>query len=95
VRFHALRVATRALFQSQRSFHSSACDDGASLHRFVGTHRLEHELSLFLGEAGRGICLLTEDHSRSKSGVHHIALDAYEYRWYRMGGLAYILERER
>ena len=41
------------------------------------------------------VSLMTNDHSRSDSGVHRIALDAYSYRWYRVGGLAYILERER
>jgi maltose alpha-D-glucosyltransferase/alpha-amylase len=39
--------------------------------------------------------LLTEEHSRSKSAVHRLTLDAYAYRWFRVGGLAYILERER
>jgi maltose alpha-D-glucosyltransferase/alpha-amylase len=39
--------------------------------------------------------LLAEDHSSAKSGVHRLALDAYAYRWFRVGGLAYILERER
>jgi maltose alpha-D-glucosyltransferase/alpha-amylase len=39
--------------------------------------------------------LLSEDHSRSKSGVHRLALEPYGYRWFRVGGLAYILERER
>jgi maltose alpha-D-glucosyltransferase/alpha-amylase len=39
--------------------------------------------------------LLSDDPSFSKSGKHRIALDAYAYRWYRVGGLAYILDRER
>jgi maltose alpha-D-glucosyltransferase/alpha-amylase len=39
--------------------------------------------------------LLSEEHSRSKSGVHRLALEAYGYRWFRVGGLAYILDRER
>jgi maltose alpha-D-glucosyltransferase / alpha-amylase len=39
--------------------------------------------------------LLSEDHSNSKSGVHRLTLEAYGYRWFRIGGLAYILERER
>jgi len=41
------------------------------------------------------VSLLTDDHSRSKSGKHRITLDAYGYCWYRVGGLAYILDRER
>ncbi len=39
--------------------------------------------------------LLSDDHSRSKSGVHRITIEAYGYRWYRIGGLAYIMERRK
>ena len=48
-------------------------------------------------EAGEDtlVNLLTEEHSRSEDGVHRLALDAYAYRWFRVGGLAYILEREK
>jgi maltose alpha-D-glucosyltransferase / alpha-amylase len=41
------------------------------------------------------INLLSHDHSRSDGGAHRITLEAYGYRWFRVGGLAYILERER
>ncbi|HEX9161186.1 MAG TPA: alpha-amylase family protein, partial [Thermoanaerobaculia bacterium] len=41
------------------------------------------------------VSLLSDDHSKSTSGVHRIALDAHDYRWFRVGGLAYIMERER
>jgi maltose alpha-D-glucosyltransferase/alpha-amylase len=38
--------------------------------------------------------LLTEDHSRADdAGVHRILLEPYGYRWYRVGGLDYILKR--
>ena len=36
----------------------------------------------------RLVNLLAEDHSNSKSGVHQLALEAYAYRWFRVGGLA-------
>jgi maltose alpha-D-glucosyltransferase/alpha-amylase len=40
------------------------------------------------------INLLTEDHSRvGKAGKHHLLLEAYGYRWYRVGGLDYLLKR--
>ncbi len=39
--------------------------------------------------------LLSDDHSRSKSGVHRITMEPYGYRWFRVGGLAYVLDRER
>jgi len=47
------------------------------------------------GEAGRLLVnLLTEDHSRSdKSDRHTILLEGYGYRWYRVGGLDYLLKR--
>jgi maltose alpha-D-glucosyltransferase/alpha-amylase len=38
--------------------------------------------------------LLTEDHSRAdKRGRHHLLLEGYAYRWYRVGGLDYLLKR--
>ena len=38
--------------------------------------------------------LLTDDHSRAgDDGKHHLLLEAYGYRWYRVGGLDYLLKR--
>ena len=38
--------------------------------------------------------LLTEDHSRAgEDGRHHLLLEAYGCRWYRIGGLDYLLKR--
>ena len=38
--------------------------------------------------------LLTEDHSQAgEDGKHHLLLEAYSYRWYRVGGLDYLLKR--
>jgi len=38
--------------------------------------------------------LLTEDHSNAgKDGQHHLLLEAFGYRWYRVGGLDYLLKR--
>ena len=38
--------------------------------------------------------LLAENHSRAdKRGRHHVVLESYGYRWYRVGGLDYILKR--
>jgi maltose alpha-D-glucosyltransferase / alpha-amylase len=47
------------------------------------------------GEKGRLLVnLLTDDHSRAgDDGRHHLLLDAYAYRWYRVGGLDYLLKR--
>ena len=38
--------------------------------------------------------LLAEDHSRAnESGKHRIVLEGFGYRWYRVGGLDYLLRR--
>jgi maltose alpha-D-glucosyltransferase / alpha-amylase len=38
--------------------------------------------------------LLTADHSRAqKNGKHRVSLEGYGYRWYRVGGLDYLLRR--
>jgi maltose alpha-D-glucosyltransferase/alpha-amylase len=38
--------------------------------------------------------LLSDDHSRAeKSGKHRLVIEGYGYRWYRVGGLDYLLRR--
>ena len=38
--------------------------------------------------------LLANQHSRAdERGKHHVLLEAYDYRWYRVGGLDYLLKR--
>jgi maltose alpha-D-glucosyltransferase/alpha-amylase len=40
--------------------------------------------------------LLAKDHSRAnESGKHRIILEGYGYRWYRFGGLDYLLRPDR
>jgi maltose alpha-D-glucosyltransferase/alpha-amylase len=39
------------------------------------------------------INLLTPDHSKADKGKHRVCLEAYGYRWYRVGGLDYLLKR--
>jgi maltose alpha-D-glucosyltransferase/alpha-amylase len=40
------------------------------------------------------INLLAEDHSRADAqGKHRLVLEGYGYRWYRIGGLDYLLKR--
>jgi maltose alpha-D-glucosyltransferase/alpha-amylase len=37
---------------------------------------------------------LSEDHSQGQpGGKHRVLLEAYGYRWYRVGGLDYLLRR--
>jgi maltose alpha-D-glucosyltransferase/alpha-amylase len=47
------------------------------------------------GDAGKHLInLLTEDHSHASArGKHTLMLEAYAYRWYRVGGLDYLLKR--
>jgi maltose alpha-D-glucosyltransferase / alpha-amylase len=47
------------------------------------------------GEAGRLLVnLLSEDHSQANErGQHTFIMEAYGYRWYRAGGLDYLLKR--
>jgi maltose alpha-D-glucosyltransferase/alpha-amylase len=47
------------------------------------------------GRAGESLInLLTEDHSHAgKNGQHRLLIEGYGYRWYRVGGLDYLLKR--
>jgi maltose alpha-D-glucosyltransferase / alpha-amylase len=47
------------------------------------------------GEAAKLLVnLLSENHSRAnKRGKHKLVLEPYGYRWYRVGGLDYLLKR--
>jgi maltose alpha-D-glucosyltransferase / alpha-amylase len=47
------------------------------------------------GDAGKLLInLLSEDHSQANErGKHTLMLEAYAYRWYRVGGLDYLLKR--
>src|ERR1700709_214832 len=54
------------------------------------------EISLDAGVCGSDglINLLSEDHSRAdKHGKHRLVIEPYGYRWYRVGGLDYLLKR--
>jgi len=59
---------------------------------------ISKEVAFSTGLQGNEACvlvnLLTEDHSRAREdGRHHLLLEAYGYRWYRVGGLDYLLKR--
>jgi maltose alpha-D-glucosyltransferase / alpha-amylase len=62
------------------------------LHNFADAPR---EITLSTGIKGRDdlINLLGSDHSTAYRGKHRLCLDAYGYRWYRVGGLDYLLKR--
>ena len=59
----------------------------------MAVHNLDakpHTIRLSAG--AQLVNLLSDDHS---DGAHKIAIEGYGYRWYRVGGLDYILNRER
>jgi maltose alpha-D-glucosyltransferase/alpha-amylase len=45
--------------------------------------------------AGRRLCnvLSKENSDADARGRHHIVMEPYGYRWYRVGGLGYLLDR--
>lgn len=61
----------------------------------LGAKPVEIALDVDDGEGSdRLINLLAAEHSRAaEDGRHHLVLEAYAYRWYRVGGLDYILKR--
>ena len=66
-----------------------------TIHNLAGSPR---EVSFDVGvtdEAGSLLVnLLSEDHSRAgPDGKHSLMLEGYAYRWYRVGGLDYLLRR--
>jgi maltose alpha-D-glucosyltransferase / alpha-amylase len=65
------------------------------VHNLAATPReVEFEVGL-KGETGKLLVnLLTEDHSHADAdGKHCLMLEGYAYRWYRVGGLDYLLKR--
>jgi maltose alpha-D-glucosyltransferase/alpha-amylase len=65
------------------------------LHNFAGEPR---EVTFSTGLKGKSndmlINLLAPDHSRAgMNGKHSVCLEPYGYRWYRVGGLDYLLKR--
>jgi maltose alpha-D-glucosyltransferase / alpha-amylase len=64
------------------------------VHNLAATPR---ELTFDVGRAGTAgsvlVNLLSEDHSHAPEGRHHLMLEGYGYRWFRVGGLDYLLRR--
>ncbi|MBX3619645.1 MAG: alpha-amylase family protein [Rhizobacter sp.] len=65
------------------------------VHNFDGTPREISFRSGVDGQAGQALInLLSTDHSRADDdGQHCVLIEAYGYRWYRVGGLDYLLKR--
>jgi maltose alpha-D-glucosyltransferase/alpha-amylase len=64
------------------------------VHNLQDTPReVSFDVGLPAEGAGLLVNLLSEDHSRSRDSTHHILLEGYGYRWFRVGGLDYLLRR--
>jgi maltose alpha-D-glucosyltransferase/alpha-amylase len=65
------------------------------LHNFASEPREVRFSTGLKGEEGNLLInLLSTEHSRAQTrGKHCVCLEAYGYRWYRMGGLDYLLKR--
>jgi maltose alpha-D-glucosyltransferase/alpha-amylase len=64
------------------------------LHNLAG-HPVEVSLRPSTDERGILANVITDEISTAgRDGVHRIDLDAYDYRWYRVGGLEYAIVRE-
>jgi maltose alpha-D-glucosyltransferase/alpha-amylase len=65
------------------------------LHNFADEPREIRFTTELQGEEGRSLInLLSTEHSEvGDDGKHCVCLEAYGYRWYRVGGLDYLLKR--
>jgi maltose alpha-D-glucosyltransferase/alpha-amylase len=65
------------------------------VHNLSATPReVKFEVGIEGEDGQRLVNLLSEDHSHAdEAGKHCLMLEAYAYRWYRVGGLDYLLKR--
>ena len=90
--FHIVPTRDPAVFAIRYDWRNNSV---LFLHNLSGVPR---EVSFEVGVSGRTadllVNLLSEDHSRAnEGGKHRVLLEAYGYRWYRVGGLDYLLRR--
>lgn len=71
------------------------CNNGVVVVHNFADHPCEITLDVDSdGEASRLVNLLSNDHSEPDGkGRHRLVLEAYGYRWFRVGGLDYLLKR--
>jgi maltose alpha-D-glucosyltransferase/alpha-amylase len=90
--FAVLQTGSNNVFALRYDWRNNAV---VFLHNLSGSPR---EIS-FATRAGRRpgemlVNLLSDDHSRANNaGKHTVVLEPYGYRWYRLGGLDYLLKR--
>jgi maltose alpha-D-glucosyltransferase/alpha-amylase len=90
--FEVLKVRDRAVLAIRYDWRNNSV---VLLHNLHEEPR-EVSFDVGLGEKGRRLTnLLGDEHScaNEESGKHRVVLEGYGYRWYRVGGLGYLLER--
>jgi maltose alpha-D-glucosyltransferase/alpha-amylase len=89
--FKVLRTGTPTVLALRYDWRNNAV---VLLHNLGDVPR---EVEFVTGDAAAGerlVNLLSGEHSEAGgSGKHHVLLEAYGYRWYRVGGLDYLLKR--
>jgi maltose alpha-D-glucosyltransferase/alpha-amylase len=90
--FEVLDAGTPAVFAMRYDWRGNSV---LFLHNLDAKPREVSFHTRLAGDAGNLLVnLLTEDHSRAaKRGRHRVLLEAFGYRWYRVGGLDYLLKR--
>jgi maltose alpha-D-glucosyltransferase / alpha-amylase len=90
--FEVLKTGDGAVFAIRYDWRNNSV---LFLHNLAHEPR-EVEFSVGVkGDAGKLLVnLLGQDHSRAgDNGRHRVCLEGYGYRWYRVGGLDYLLKR--
>jgi maltose alpha-D-glucosyltransferase/alpha-amylase len=90
--FEVIRVGTDAVLGIRYDWRNNSV---LFLHNFAAEPcEIEFTSGLTDERAGTLINLLGTDHSKAgKDGKHCVCLEGYGYRWYRVGGLDYLLKR--
>jgi maltose alpha-D-glucosyltransferase / alpha-amylase len=90
--YEILRMRDPAILAMRYDWHNNSV---VILHNLDATAR---EITFDVGLEGEGgrilINLLSDDHSEAQeNGKHKLVIEGYGYRWYRAGGLDYLLRR--
>jgi maltose alpha-D-glucosyltransferase / alpha-amylase len=90
--FEVLETGTRAVLAIRYDWRNNSV---LFLHNLDAKPREIRFHTGLAGDAGKRLVnLLTDDHSTAgKRGRHEVLLEPFGYRWYRVGGLDYLLKR--
>jgi len=90
--FEVLRTGTEEVLAIRYDWRDNSV---VVIHNFSADPcEIRLDIGLTNNEGSRLVNVLSADHSiADESGKHCILLEAYGYRWYRVGGLQYLLKR--